>query len=61
MLLDKVRVVTVPGREFGMEGHLRISFCGTAKELIEGIDRIQWALDPNAPSELILGDRKLVR
>jgi len=60
-LLDKVRVVTVPGREFGMEGHLRMSFCGTAKDITEGIDRIKWALDPNAPNELYLGNRKLVR
>jgi aspartate aminotransferase len=60
-LLDKVRVVTVPGREFGMEGHLRLSFCGTMKEVCEGIERIQWALDPEAPNELFLGGRKLVR
>ena len=61
LLLDRVRVVVVPGREFGMEGHLRISFCGTIKEITEGIDRIKWALDPAAPNELFLGDRKLVR
>ncbi|MBS1855658.1 MAG: pyridoxal phosphate-dependent aminotransferase [Acidobacteria bacterium] len=61
MLLDKVRVVTVPGKEFGMEGHLRLSFCGTLKEITEGIDRIKWALDPDAPNELYLGGRKLVR
>jgi aspartate aminotransferase len=61
MLLDKVRVVTVPGKEFGMDGHLRLSFCGTLKEIKEGIERIQWAIDPNSPNELYLGDRKLVR
>ncbi len=60
-LLDKVRVVTVPGREFGMEGHLRVSFCGTIKEITEGVERMKWALDPGAPNELYLGDRKLVR
>jgi aspartate aminotransferase len=60
-LLDRVRVVTVPGREFGMEGHLRMSFCGTLKEIIEGVERIRWALDPTAPNEMFLGDRKLVR
>jgi aspartate aminotransferase len=60
-LLDKVRVVTVPGKEFGMEGRLRISFCGTIKEITEGVERIKWALDPNSPNELYLGDRKLVR
>jgi len=60
-LLDKVRVVAVPGREFGMEGHLRLSFCGTLKDITEGIDRIKWALDPSSPNELYLGDRKLTR
>jgi aspartate aminotransferase len=60
-LLDKVRVVTVPGKEFGMEGHLRMSYCGTIKEATEGIERIKWALDPNSPNELYLGERKLVR
>ncbi len=60
-LLDKVRVVTVPGKDFGMEGHLRISFCGTVKEITEGVERMKWALDPNSPNELYLGDRKLVR
>ncbi len=61
LLLDKVRVVTVPGKEFGMEGHLRLSFCGAMKEITEGIERIKWALDPNAPNEMFLGDRKIVR
>lgn len=61
LLLEKVRVVTVPGREFGMEGHLRLSYCGTIKDITEGLERIKWALDPNAPNELFLGDRKLVR
>ncbi|MFC1550895.1 pyridoxal phosphate-dependent aminotransferase, partial [Candidatus Neomarinimicrobiota bacterium] len=28
-LIDKVQVVTVPGVEFGMEGYLRLSYCGT--------------------------------
>ncbi len=60
-LLDKVRVVTVPGKEFGMDGHLRVSFCGAAKEVTEGIERIRWALDPTSPNELYLGDRRLVR
>ena len=60
-LLDKVRVVTVPGKEFGFEGHLRVSFCGALGEVKQGIERIQWALDPNSPNELFLGGRKLVR
>lgn len=60
-LLDKVRVVTVPGVEFGMEGYLRLSTCGTIKDITEGIERIKWALDPNSPNELYIGDRKLIR
>jgi aspartate aminotransferase len=61
MLLDKVRVVAVPGKEFGMEGHLRLSYCTTVKDIMEGVARIKWALDPNAPNEIYIGDRKLVR
>jgi aspartate aminotransferase len=61
LLLQKVRVVAVPGKEFGFEGHLRMSYCGTMKDITEGLERIQWALDPNSPNELYLGDRKLVR
>ena len=61
LLLERVRVVTVPGKEFGMDGHLRLSYCGTIKEIMDGLERIQWALDPQAPNELVLGDRKLVR
>ena len=60
-LLERVRVVTVPGKEFGMDGHLRLSYCGTIKEIMDGIERIKWAVDPAAPNELFLGDRKLVR
>jgi aspartate aminotransferase len=61
LLLERVRVVTVPGKEFGMDGHLRLSYCGSIKEIMDGVERIKWALDPNAPNELFLGDRKLVR
>jgi aspartate aminotransferase len=53
--------VTVPGKEFGMDGHLRLSYCGAVKEITEGLERIKWLLDPNAPNELFIGDRKLVR
>jgi aspartate aminotransferase len=60
-LLKKAMVVTVPGKVFGMEGFLRLSYSGTVKELTEGIERMKWALDPNAPSEIYIGDRKLVR
>jgi len=60
-LLKKALVVTVPGKEFGAEGHLRMSYAGTIKELTEGVERMKWALDPNAPSEIYIGDRKLIR
>lgn len=61
MLIDKVQVLTVPGVEFGLEGHLRLSYCGSVKDITEGIERMKWALDPNSPNELYIGDRKLVR
>ena len=40
-LIDKVMVVTVPGSEFGMDGFLRLSFCGAIKEITEGIERMK--------------------
>ncbi len=61
LLLDKVRVVTVPGVEFGKDGFLRLSTCGSIKEITEGIERIKWVLDPESPNELYIGERKLVR
>ncbi len=60
-LVDKVQVVTVPGIEFGMDGYLRLSACGSIKHITEGVKRMKWALDPNSPEELYIGDRKLVR
>jgi len=60
-LLKKALVVAVPGKEFGMEGYMRLSYAGTVKELTEGIERIRWALDPNSPSEIYIGDRKIIR
>lgn len=61
LLIEKVQVLTVPGAEFGLDGFLRISYCGSIKDITEGIERIKWALDPNSPNELYIGDRKLVR
>lgn len=60
-LLEKALVVAVPGKEFGMEGHLRLSYCGTIKEITEGVARIKWALDPESPNEIYIGDRKYRR
>lgn len=61
LLLEKAMVVTVPGVEFGMEGHLRLSYAGSVKDVVEGVTRMKWALDPNSPNEIYIGDRKLVR
>ena len=60
-LLKKAMVVTVPGKEFGMEGHIRISFAGSIKDLTDGIARIKWALDPTSPNEIYVGDKKMIR
>ncbi len=60
-ILEKALVVTIPGKEFGMEGHLRLSFAGGTKEILEGIERIKWVVDPSSPNEIYIGDRKLIR
>jgi aspartate aminotransferase len=60
-LLSKALVVTVPGKEFGMEGHIRLSFSGSVKDVTEGMARIKWALDPSSPNEIYIGDRKMIR
>jgi len=60
-LLEQVRVLVMPGVEFGLDGHLRVSFCGSIKEITEGVERMKWALDPDSPSELYMANRKLVR
>jgi aspartate aminotransferase len=60
-LLKKALVVTVPGKEFGMEGHLRLSYATTIKDVMEGVARIKWALDPTSPNEIYIGERKMIR
>lgn len=60
-LLKKAMVVTVPGKEFGMEGHLRLSYAGSVKDITEGVARMKWALDPKSPNEIYIGDKKMVR
>jgi aspartate aminotransferase len=60
-LLKKALVVTVPGKEFGMEGHLRLSYAGSVKDIKEAVERIKWAIDPEAPNDIFIGDRKLIR
>jgi aspartate aminotransferase len=61
ILLKKAMVVTVPGKQFGMEGHIRLSFAGSVKDVTEGMARIKWALDPTVPNEIYIGDKKMVR
>ncbi len=60
-LLRKALVVTVPGKEFGMEGYLRLSYAGSVKDITTAVERIKWALDPNSPNEIYIGDRKMIR
>lgn len=60
-LLEKAYVVTVPGKAFGAEGHLRLSYCGSRDEVMEGVARIRWALDPSAPKEIRIGSKAAVR
>jgi aspartate aminotransferase len=60
-LIDKVMVLTVPGVEFGLDGFLRLSYCGSVKDITEGIARMKWALDLDSPDELYIGDHKMVR
>ena len=60
-LLEKALVVTVPGREFGMEGHLRLSYCTSAEDVAEGVRRIRWALDPESPEAIEIGGKRRVR
>ena len=43
-LLDKALVAVVPGKAFGAEGYLRISFCADKSAIIEGVRRIASAL-----------------
>jgi aspartate aminotransferase len=60
-LLAKARVITVPGKDFGLEGHLRLSYAGTTPDVVEGMRRIRWALDPSTPAEIQLGAKTVVR
>jgi aspartate aminotransferase len=60
-LLEKALVVAVPGREFGMEGHLRLSYAGARQDLVDAIARLRWALDRSSPAEIQIGKRRCVR
>lgn len=60
-LLEKALVAVVPGRAFGAEGYLRISYCADKASIIEGVRRIRWALDKTAPNEITIGDKIVTR
>jgi aspartate aminotransferase len=61
LLLRRALVVTVPGREFGMEGHLRLSYAGAREGLLEAMARLRWALDPASPATIRMGERACTR
>jgi len=44
-LLDEAHVATVPGRAFGRDGHLRLSFSCSREELAAGLARLKEALE----------------
>lgn len=60
-LIDKIQVITVPGCEFGWDGHLRISYCGSKEDIIAGMQRIAWLLNPNSTNELQVGGHTFIK
>jgi aspartate aminotransferase len=40
-LLEKARVAVVPGIDFGMDGHIRISYACSEETIAEGMDRLE--------------------
>ncbi len=44
-LIDEARIVCVPGSAFGMEGHLRLSYAIADRDIEEGLNRLEAALD----------------
>ncbi|MEM9690002.1 MAG: pyridoxal phosphate-dependent aminotransferase [Pseudomonadota bacterium] len=44
MLIDEVRLVTVPGSAFGAPGYLRLSFASSMDELTEALSRLKKAI-----------------
>lgn len=60
-LLEKVKVLTMPGKAFGLDGHLRLSYCGEAEEIKEGINRLLWALDKKITKPLKIGNQTILK
>ena len=44
-LIDEAKIVCVPGSAFGMEGHLRISYAVSERDIQDGLDRMAAALE----------------
>jgi len=44
-LIDEAKIVCVPGAAFGMEGHLRISYAVSERDIRDGLDRMAVALE----------------
>ncbi|MGE5177174.1 MAG: aminotransferase class I/II-fold pyridoxal phosphate-dependent enzyme, partial [Hyphomicrobiales bacterium] len=44
-LIDEAKIVCVPGSAFGMEGHVRLSYAISTRDIEEGLDRLEKALD----------------
>ena len=60
-LLEKAKVLVMPGIAFGVDGYLRLSFCGSTDELVEGVQRIRWALDKESPKTIRIGNETVTR
>ena len=43
-LIDEAKIVCVPGSAFGMEGHLRLSYAISERDIGDGMDRLESAL-----------------
>lgn len=43
-LIDEAKIVCVPGSAFGMEGHLRLSYAISERDITDGMDRLEEAL-----------------
>ncbi|HET9252706.1 MAG TPA: pyridoxal phosphate-dependent aminotransferase [Candidatus Eisenbacteria bacterium] len=43
-LIDEAQIVCVPGSAFGMEGHLRLSYAISERDITEGMNRLEEAL-----------------
>ena len=47
-LLNEVKVAAVPGKAFGSDRHIRLSFATSMKNIEKGMDRIEGWFEKNA-------------